>query len=106
MRYLRYLLEKGASAVTRSFVLSREMVTASPSMPVLPLTLMRSWRNFSKEACNKLTVRHHSLLHKTSKTYGVKHLVIDRRGAVNGELENLLLLAWAGGFLTARERVN
>merc|ERR1719171_2943789 len=48
VRYLRYRLEKGASALTRIFDFSRDTVTASPRFPVLPLTLMRSLKNFSR----------------------------------------------------------
>merc|ERR1719252_552728 len=48
VRYFRYLLEKGASALTRIFDFSRDTATASPRFPVLPLTLIRSLKNFSR----------------------------------------------------------
>merc|ERR1719479_655550 len=47
-RYFRYRLENGASAFTWIFCLSREMTTLSPKFPVLPSTLMRALKNFSK----------------------------------------------------------
>merc|ERR1719330_1166079 len=47
-RYLRYRFEKGASAFTWIFALSRVIVTFSPRFPVLPSTLIRLLKNFSK----------------------------------------------------------
>merc|ERR1719345_683132 len=46
--------ENGASAVTLILDFSREMVNASPRFPVLPLTLIRSLKNFSKSATVKM----------------------------------------------------
>lgn len=50
MRYFRYLFEKGSSALTRILDFSRATVTFVPKSPALPLTLILSWRNFSKPA--------------------------------------------------------
>merc|ERR1740129_2018312 len=47
-RYLRYFLEKGASAFTWILDFSRLTVIFSPRFPVLPSTLMRFRRNFSR----------------------------------------------------------
>ena len=47
-KYFRYRLEKGASTVTWTFDFSLLMLTLSPKFPVLPSTLMRPSRNFSK----------------------------------------------------------
>merc|ERR1740129_2659920 len=53
-RYLRYRLENGDSAFTWIFCLSREMTTLSPKLPVLPSTLMRALRNFSKSLVSRM----------------------------------------------------
>merc|ERR1740129_1485838 len=53
-KYLRYRLEKGVSAFTWIFCLSREMATLSPKLPVLPSILMRALRNFSKSLVSRI----------------------------------------------------
>merc|ERR550514_193632 len=54
VRYFKYRLENGASAVTWILDFSRATVTASPRFPVLPPTLMRSLKNFSRSATVKM----------------------------------------------------
>merc|ERR1719483_856510 len=50
VKYLRYLLEKGTSEVRAIFVFCLSMVNSLPKLLVLPPTLIRSWRYFSKSA--------------------------------------------------------
>merc|ERR1719229_189583 len=47
-KYFKYLLEKGASALTWIFAFSLETVTLSPRLPVLPSTLILLLKNFSR----------------------------------------------------------
>merc|ERR1719401_771830 len=47
-KYLRYRLENGASALTWIFDFSLDTVIFSPKLPVLPPTLILSFRNFSR----------------------------------------------------------
>merc|ERR1719513_75980 len=50
VRYFRYLLEKGTSEVRAILVFCLSMVSSLPKLLVLPPTLIRSWRYFSKSA--------------------------------------------------------
>merc|ERR1719265_1826391 len=54
VRYFRYRLEKAMSVVTHTLLFSRVTLTASPRLPVLPLTLMRSWKYFSSCATSMM----------------------------------------------------
>lgn len=85
VKYFRYRFEKGSTAVTWIFVLSLVMVTWSPRLPALPLTLILSCRNFSYT-----TVRKHASLypHKGSR---VHNAVLHWVSAVDDELEGVLL---------------
>merc|ERR1719391_159843 len=50
VKYFRYLLEKGTLEVRLILVFARSRVTSLPKLEVLPLTLILSWRYFSKSA--------------------------------------------------------
>ena len=99
------------SEETVTFALSRETVTMSPRLPVLPDTLMRSWRNFSCEArearrgggrpeawashiiCQSVPAP--SLCQPGAAAHegrSIHDAVIHRLRAVHGELQRLLAL--------------
>merc|ERR1719323_2420139 len=47
VKYFKYLLENGSSALTEIFDFSRLILTLSPKFPVFPLTLILSLKNCS-----------------------------------------------------------